>query len=407
MQIRYLPKLNNDWSQIPGQDVAFAILLPNDYSPTKKYLFEIAIHGVGERSGGLKEHLENLVLGSKQPDGTRKWPFVTDDMKKAVEDYDIIMAIPTYESNTFFEPAKVNFVYDFVKANYSIYDKMLLTGFSFGGGATVKYITSNLSNANRVAYAIPVAATSHLVDASIPGKANLPVHAFSNDSDPTVNVSNSKNIINSINASNPTIRALITIFRANGHGGNNEAWSLTPPKAPNGQGFIDAAENIYQVANDIVRNGPRQMKSGPVSTTSTTTTTTQAPSPLLIANAGDDQTVNLPVAFLDGTRSTGYKSAQWTLKQAPTGVSIWHPVVESGGWITTKLNFPKEGTYVITLKIFSGEGYTGSIAENDVVINYTTSGNPPEKILLQKVFIPKTGNYVYVYDDGSVETKDQ
>jgi hypothetical protein len=419
MQVRYLPKLNPDWSSIPGQEVAFAILIPDSYTPSKKYAFGIFIHGVGERSGGTKEQLENLVLGSKQPDGTRKWPLVTDGMKRAVDQYDIIMAIPTYEGNTFFEPNKVNFVYDFVKANYNIYDKMLISGFSLGGGAVFKYVTSSLSNANRVAYAIPCAAVSAIVDATIPGRANVPVHAFSNDSDPTVNVSNTKNQLNAINNSNPAIRALATIFRKDGHGGNNEAWDTTPPKAPGGQGFIDAAEDIYQVMNDIVRNGPRQMRSGTSVTTtttrppSTTTTTTKLPSTtttttqaLVTAIAGSDQTVNISTAFLDGSRSTGWKSATWEMIQYPEGVSPWYPVIQSGGWVTTRLVLPKEGTYVFELTTYSEESRKGLSAKDSVMVNFTTTGQPPEKIILQKIFIPKTGKYVYVYDDGSTETKD-
>jgi hypothetical protein len=143
----------------------------------------------------------------------------------------------------------------------------------------------------------------------------------------------------------------------------------------------------------------------PIITTSTTTTTTKAPT-TLTADAGPDQTVNTSVAFLDGSRSTGWKSATWEMKQFPSGVNQWYPVVQSGGWVTTKLNLPKEGTYVFELTTYSLEGRLGSVARDSVVVNYTTTGQPPAKILLQKIFIPKNNNYVYVYDDGTTETKD-
>lgn len=420
MRVNFYPKIDNSngqWKEIVGQTVGLAIAYPTAYDSSKEYPFIMIVHGIGERQPGVLSMLENLVMGTDyNGDGVREGaPFLTKDLQKAIDDYGLIVAIPNYDGS--FDASKVNFCYDFVQARFSVVSEMMLEGFSLGGGAVLSYITSSTANANRVAYAVPCAPTTSISDPTIPGKTNLPVHFFVNVSDPNgaTNMNVTKICVNSLNVSNPAIKAIYTAFNKTGHGGHDEALTLTPPEAPGGQGFIDSGENVYQVYLDILKNGPRQMRSKSTSITtsttkagtSTTSTTTQGPTPSLIANAGDDQTVRLPVAFLDGTRSIGYKSAQWKLKQAPQGVSIWHPVVESGGWITTKLDFPKEGTYVITLRVFSGEGYTGTIAENDVVVNYTTTGEPPAKILLQKVFIPKTGNYVYVYDDGSVETKSE
>lgn len=406
MKVNYYPKIDNSngqWKEIVGQTVGLAVAYPTSYDPNKTYPFVIIVHGVGEKQPGVLSMLENLVLGTDyNGDGVREGaPFLTTDLQKAIDQYGLIVAIPNYDS--FFEPSLFNWSYDFVKSKFSIVDKCMLVGFSLGGGATIKCATSSTS-ANRIAYAIPCAAVNSLVDATIPGKTNLPIHFFSNSSDPTVSVANSKNMVNAINATNPSIKALLTVFNRSGHGGYSEALTLTPPEAPGGQGFIDAGENVYQVYLDILKNGPRQMKSS--STTSTTTTTTLGPTPTLVANAGGDQTVNVNQAFLDGTRSIGYKSAQWSVKQRPSSVNPWYPVVQSGGWVTTKLLFPAEGTYVITLRVFSGANYTGTIAEDDVVVNYTTSGQPPAKLLLQKVFIPNNNNYVYVYDDGTTETKD-
>lgn len=405
MQVKYYPKLDDNGNKI--REFAVAILLPDDYlaAPTSRlWPWVMAVHGIGERSQGKKENLENLVLGSKQPDGTRKWAFVTDDMKRAVEDYGIVMAIPTYES--FFEPDIVNRIYDFSKPEFNLVSEFFLTGFSLGGGAVVKYMTSSLANAQRLAFAAPCAPTTAVMDPSVVGKANLPVQFFVNvnDTNGATNLNVTKNQVNIINNTNPVIKVQFTAFNLTGHGGFNEAMTIAPPRAPGGQGIIDLSENVYEAYLDILKNGPRPMRSG---TIVPPTTQPPSPGPSMVANAGIDQTVNLPIAFLDGTKSIGYKSAQWKVKQLPAGVNPYHPVVESGGWITTKLNFPVEGTYVITLRIFSGTNYTGTMLEDDVVVNYTTTGTPPAKILLQKVYIPKTGKYVYVYDDGSTETKDQ
>lgn len=402
MQVKYYPELDDNGNRI--RSFAFAALLRDNHDTSIKSPWMMAVHGIGERSDGKKENLENLVLGSKQPDGTRKWPFVTDDMKRAVEDYGIIMFIPTYKN--FFEPDIINRIYDFGLVEFNLVDKFALPGFSLGGGAVVKYITSTQANANRVALALPCAPTSAVGDPTVVGKANLPVQFFVNvnDTNGATNLSVTKSQVNAINATNPAIKVQFTAFNLTGHGGFSEAMTIAPPTAPGGQGVTNLNENVYEAYLDILKNGPRPMRSGVVIPP---TTLPPGTPPAMVANAGMDQTVNIPLAFLDGTKSIGYKSAQWKMKQAPTGVNPHHPVVESGGWITTRLNFPMEGTYVITLRIFSGSNYTGTMIEDDVVVNYTTSGTPPAKLLLQKVYIPKTGKYVYVYDDGSVETKDQ
>lgn len=400
MQVKYYPELDDNGNRI--RSFAFAALLRDNHDTSVKSPWMMAVHGIGERSDGKKENLENLVLGSKQPDGTRKWAFVTEDMKRAVEDYGIIMFIPTYKN--FFEPDVINRIYDFGLSEFNLVDKFALSGFSLGGGAVVRYMTSSLANAQRLALALPCAPTSGVGDPAVVGKANMPVQFFVNvnDTNGATNLGVTKSQVNIINATNPVIKVQFTAFNLTGHGGFTEAMTIAPPKAPGGQGVTDLSESVYEAYLDILKNGPRPMRSG-----TSVPPTTQPPPTGMVANAGIDQTVNFPIAFLDGTKSIGYKSAQWKVKQLPAGVNPYHPVVESGGWITTRLNFPVEGTYVITLRTFSGSNYTGTMLEDDVVINYTTSGTPPTKLLLQKVYIPKTGKYVYVYDDGSTETKDQ
>src|SRR5687767_892073 len=130
MQVRYYPKVDTNWSQIPGQDVGMAIAYPNNYDPTKKYPFIMAIHGIGERGAGNLAMLENLIKGfDYNNDGIREGaPFLTTEMQKAIDQYGIVIAVPTYSN--FFEPSLVNWTYDFVKTKYSIVDECLLTGFS-------------------------------------------------------------------------------------------------------------------------------------------------------------------------------------------------------------------------------------------------------------------------------------
>lgn len=365
MKVEYYPKRDSNWNVI--RDVGFSVILPDNYNNLKKWPLEMAVHGIGERSAGTQADVENLVLGyDYNGDGVREGPaFVTDDMKKAVDIYGIVLVIPSYETTQFFEPAMVNYVYDFVQSKYSVVAKMLLTGFSYGGGAVVKYITSGSTNTGRVAYAVPCAPVSAIVNASIPGILKLPVHFFVNDKDtnaPT-NLSVTKDMVTKLNASNPAIPALYTAFRRDGHGGNVEAWSLTPPKAPLGQGFIDAAENIYQVYVDILANGPRQMKSGTVIDPAPDT-----------PPAGLTPVLNLSEANgrvqLDGRASSGYKSATLACISVPAGENKYAYNINGGGTEVGWIQLSKAGSYVFRLTIWSGAGYTGTAAMKDVTFNY-------------------------------------
>lgn len=345
MQVIYKPKLNPDYSPIPGQEVAFALLIPDSYNPVNKHLFGIFVHGVGERSGGTLENIKNLVEGfDYNGDGIREGaPFVTADMKKAVDQYGIIMAIPTYESNTFFEPTKINYLYDYVLLKYNVYPKMLLTGFSYGGGATVKYATSTTANAGRLALAIPCAPTRNVVDASIPGKAGLAMHFFVNDKDDNgaTNIDVTKGIVNDINRT-ATLKAQYTAFRKDGHGGNIEAWGLAPPVAPGGQGVINISENIYQWATDCIVNSPRQIKAGAI----TQPAPVPEPAPLPNAQAIVNYTVDGNKIRLSGEKSIGYTSGtqgKWELVSAPGGLKSWDV-------------FPKGSTYIVADGVMSLPG---------------------------------------------------
>lgn len=336
MKVLYFPN--------KGDGIAFALLVPDNQDV--KLVLEIAIHGRGELSAGTQENLENLVLGQKQPDGSRKWPFVFDSMKQAVDQYNILMAIPAYSG--FMEPAMINKIYDYVKANFNIYDRFILTGFSLGGGAVVKYITSSLANAQRVAYAIPCAAVNSIVSSgkAFPGQAGVSVHLASNDNDPTVNVSNTKAIYAAINESNPPLKPLMTIFDRDGHGCNEPMWGLAAPKAQGGQGFIDAAENMYQTGVDCVINGPRQMKSGAIIPSPTPTPT---PQPTPTVTPVTSYTIDTSGIHLRGDKSIGYKSGmdgKWEFVSGPAGTNTYSVFPKGSTYINADGVLPVPGTYV-------------------------------------------------------------
>lgn len=383
MKVEYYPKRDASYNVV--RDTGYAVITPDAYNSAKKWPIEMAVHGVGERGGGTQKNLENLVNGfDYDNDGKIDSPgFVTDDMKKAVDKYGIVLVVPTYESNEFFEPAKVNWVLDEVNKKYSVVAKMLHTGFSYGGGCTMKYASSSPANAARVAYCVPCAATNSLADVSVLAKSGVPVHLFSNDRDDRVDVSNTKAMYNALMAANPAIKPLMTIFRRDGHGSNIEAWSLTPPKAPGGQGFIDAAENIYEVYLSILANGPRQMKAGAV-----TVPPVDPPPPTTTKTAIVSYTQAGNVVILDGSKSTGYSSGlegSWSLANGPAGVASWDVFPKGSNYITAGAVLPKTGTYQFLFKLGDTETKTVDI----------TYGKAPVK------YDPVTG--LLTYSDGSTE----
>jgi hypothetical protein len=407
MQVQYYPKRKNSWDTTLLRPTGFVVAMPNNNVP-KPWKLMIAIHGVGERSAGTIENLENLWLGFDYGDGKRVHAFVLPDMKEAVDKYGIVLMIPTYDGNEFFEPAKVNELYDWARANTQIHDKMLLTGFSLGGGAVFKYISSSLSNAQRVAYAIPCAAVNSLGDATLPGKAQIAVHAFSNDKDPTVNVSNTNTQIDKINASNPSLRAVRTIFRRDGHGSNERAWSLEPPTAPGGQGFTDAAENIYQVFDDIIKTGkPRQMKSGtvepiPVEPTPTPDPISEPTGLIAAFNLTDQQVITTTVFEMDATASIGvgtnWDSYKWDVEPVNPSNSKQYGVGPDGayGGPKKKLVNIVDGQYKIVLTVKSKDGKTASKTVNVIA---KLGSTPAPKTVVS--FSSETD--LVTYSDGTTE----
>jgi hypothetical protein len=365
MKAIYKPKRKEDTSVIPGQQEAVAWLVPD--TPRDKYFFFMVIHGVGEWSNGTIDNLRNLVDGfDNDNDGIREGKFITDDIKRAVDDYGMIVAVVTYERDTFFEPSRINWVYDQVKSAYNIHDKMILSGFSYGGGAVYKYISSSVANAARVAYALPVAGTKTLLDKTIPGKAGTVVHGFSNLIDPRVASSNTTSQIASINESNPAVKAIYTLWNRNDHSGDKDVWSYTPPKAPGGQGFTDAAENIFQVFTDIVLTGkPRQMKSGVV--IDPIPNPIPDPTPVILKaefNITDKQIVTTPVLDLDASASTGVKAGEWNAYvwdvkvlegPAPSAYNV-RPEVVFDSDPKNKLTNIVNGRYSITLTVRDAAG---------------------------------------------------
>lgn len=346
MKIIYKPKRDTNYNLIPGADVGLAVLLPDGYPGNKKWPYQLSVHGIGERSGGTEESLRNLVIGvDYNKDGKVDSVYVTPGQREAVDKYGIIIVVPTYESNTFFNPAQAHWVSNYMEQNYAVMPKYWYDGFSYGAGAALAAITDPLTAPN-IAYCTPCAPTNSLSKTGIPliSMLKIPVHIYVNDEDdnaPT-NLSVTKEIIAAINATNPSIKAVFTAFDRAGHGSHEEATTITPPKASGGQGLIDAAENEYQVFLDILANGPRQMKTG---------TVTPVPEPIPLPTtvvAKADYSIDGYQIHLIGDKSTGFKQGydgKWEFVSGPSGVTAQQVFPGGSTYINADGVLPKAGDY--------------------------------------------------------------
>lgn len=345
MQIIYKPKRDTAYNLIKGVDIAHAILLPDGYPGNRKWPWMLSVHGIGERSGGTEESLRNLVIGvDYNKDGKVDSVYVTPGMREAVDKYGLVIVVPTYESNTFFDAGKTHLLYTSVIQSFSLTPKYWYDGFSYGGGAALDAITNALTAPN-IALCTPSAPTRSLGNISLIGQYNIPVHIFVNDEDtngPT-NLGVTKGIISDINKTNPAIPAQFTAFDKVGHGGHEEATAITPPKAPGGQGITDASESLYQLFFDIMVNGPRKIKTG---TAAPTPIPEPLPTPIIKAVA--EYKIDGYKIQLIGDKSIGFKSGmdgRWEILSAPAGVTKTQVFPGGSTYINADGILPQPGTY--------------------------------------------------------------
>lgn len=200
----------------------FAARPPKNYTPDKRYPVILLCHGMGERGTGDMAALQNVVDGFDY-DGPgplpRQWAIETPQFEAYCEKYQIIGVTVNYPSE--FNPDDFNYVLDTLEAKFSIDPtREAAIGFSLGGGAILRYITSSLSNAKRLAFAVAAAPVSWATVTKNVVDAGLQFIGTTYETDPTVSASNVKNFVNSISATNP--KPVLIIYPGAAHGGFNE-----------------------------------------------------------------------------------------------------------------------------------------------------------------------------------------
>lgn len=387
---------------VSGIGYGLVVITPADTQVVNPPLV-MFLHGLGEQYRSDRTNQANIdALANAIP----------TNLKTAVDKYKFVAVCP--QTPYVWNMGEVNAALGWADKNVP-YDRTrrYLTGLSLGGGGTIYFLKSSLDNAKLFHAAAPIATTrqysgntQYIVD------ANVPMWLFHNlnDTNGGTPVGATNEVYEDILKRSPITKPTKTIFNASGHGGWGEAYNPnTPPVAPGGQGLTNANVTLYDW---FLMNSETKRVAVPTSTPPATTITAVAGVTVngKIESAPTFSTVSDTIDLNAGL-SQNAKSFNWRVTLVPDGVSIWQPIIVSGAaWITGRAKFPKEGTYEIVLTSFANSNYTGASATDTLTIVYMKDGTPPPppvKQLLQKVFVPKNNNYVYVYDDGSTETKSE
>lgn len=341
---------------------------PSDYDQNKNYPLIVFCAGIASRGGGTTTSLDLLVKGE-----------VPLNIQRAVEKYKFILVAPQTNDNY---DSEIDFARSYAMAKYRIDpEHMGLFGFSLGAGDIVRY-SLQAANANKFACLVPIAMTSQSGAWSNISSQKLATWFFHNLNDDNGGTLSkfTDSAVAQINRTNPTVKAVKTIFNANGHGGTAEALNPdAPPIAANGFGLTNPTLNTFEWFLST-------SESNPIAPTGAV-----APAGLV---ASGKITLSGDIAFLDGTPSFNYKTATWQTVSVPPGVNFW--AVSACGWVTCSVKLPAQGTYVFRLTV---KDASGAATTTDVQVNYNNAPPiPPTPTPVKKVKYR-----IIVYDDGSIE----
>jgi poly(3-hydroxybutyrate) depolymerase len=260
---------------------------------TRKYPLIIFLHGIGEKNNssvGLS-NLESQGLPRVIRDGNLMkftWNGVTDT-------FIVLSPMCRYSRpdtpNIGIWPSDyINSMMQYATASLKIdTNRIYLTGLSFGGGGTFRYLSLGLMNAQKLAAAASVCPPYHynLWDAPSPNfennvrDANLPFRSYHAADDTTAPVGASRGAISRINGLNPPVKAILTEWPTGGH----FIWDRVYDTNLNTGGY-DGVITLYEWFLG-------QNKSLPVNT-------------LPIARVGNDTTIyaSSGIAILSGRTST-------------------------------------------------------------------------------------------------------
>lgn len=383
----YLPRISDDYTQT-YRPQGFSIIFPPSYTTDKKYPVEILIHGMGELSEGKLENLRNVTQGFCYTCPTNPTPRVnaiaTPDFKQATVDYDMLGVVVTYANDL--SVSDINAIFDELEKYYSV-DKTRysLKGFSLGGGAVSRYMTS--TSAGRIALAVPCSPVNWVGDYNNAVNTGLPVIGATNRTDGRVSPTIVTGMINTLNSKGINPRATLFTFPEDGHGGINRLLALNDPYVP---------QNTYAYLRSIDKDNPRPYPTGTVIIPPVIPPATNLTASF---NLLDGSTVNSSTINLDGSTSAGVKSGFDAYVWGVTPITgSWGFIVQGGayGGPVKSITSLRNGSYRIELTV---QDKAGNEAKKAVTLNVSIGTTTPPA---PKVVLSYDGTTV-TYTDGTTE----
>jgi poly(3-hydroxybutyrate) depolymerase len=336
--------LSNPPSLLGSQFVhGYLEYLPDDYltNPTQKYPVLIFLHGLGEIGNGTTDLYKLTGNGPPKLISQNLWP---SSFLSSGNSYKFIVISP--QSAVFWQSYDVDYVVQQVKILYGSRidpSRIYLTGLSAGGGGVFQYLAASPYAGKNITAVVTCSA------ASSPGNSirvnnvvttNIPIWAFTNESDPTVPVTSSKAWVDSVNNRNINPPAKLTVYAGiNGH----DSWTATyDPSSTNPNG-------IYSWMLGYARTGA-------------------VPYPHPLANAGGGQTITLPSnANIDAGASKAISGSlvayKWEKILGPTG-----DIINSPNTFNTKISFAQAGVYGYQVTVTDSHGLS-DIATVQIIVN--------------------------------------
>ncbi len=200
-----------------GERIGFLEYKPKNYSASgnTKYPVIIFLHGIGERGNGTTElkNVANYALPKMIKNGhpmTFTWNGKTETFLVISPQCPISYGMwPQKMINEFVEYAR--------KELRSDTNRIYLTGLSMGGGGSMRYISTHAEFPKRVSAVATVCTPCTFDNGDFVAKAKLPVWAFHAADDNVALSSCTDRAINRINAANPEVKPLRTIWPTGGH----------------------------------------------------------------------------------------------------------------------------------------------------------------------------------------------
>ena len=374
--------------------------LPTGYSlpqnANKKYPVIFYFHGAGELGNVSSNNLEKLKQSAIPRIITAgKFPatFTVNN-----ETFSYIVICPQFISSPI-NPTQVDAVINYILSQPSVYridlGKAYLTGFSLGGKTTWEYMMSSLTNARKIAAAIPIATYCYPIPnmnlMQNVAQGGIAVWALHNPNDLAALSSQcATDYINKLNSYNPVIPGKLTISCVPGGnapcGHDSSSWNTVYTAA--NYKLPGTGLNIYEWFYTFRQNAAGVPPN---------------------ANAGPDVSITMPTnsVVLNGSGSTDpdgtITSYLWRKISGPSSFSI-----NNGSIVNPTISNLVAGTYIIELKVTDNQGFSDLDSVRIIVTNPNANQNPVVNagndisITLPTNFTTLTGSGADT--DGSIES---